>query len=209
MKSLPNYLQSQRKRFSLSQEEVGFLLGIASVKFEFGSDKLAGPAFAAAFGKEFAESFAGYVVAGNFSTNLGDFVRHNPQILNTILNFRETQAGIRLRREILSHLAVSSGGEVAASVNAGLASVLPIRVIEDARTNFARLSVADASARYPALWHDANYGDIALALWKKKALAEFEETRKKLGLSSSGQCPCGSGEKIKFCCGHSGHSLTQ
>jgi len=28
MKSLPNYLQSQRKRHSLSQEEVGFLLGI-------------------------------------------------------------------------------------------------------------------------------------------------------------------------------------
>jgi transcriptional regulator with XRE-family HTH domain len=28
MKSLPNYLQSQRKYLSLSQEEVGFLLGI-------------------------------------------------------------------------------------------------------------------------------------------------------------------------------------
>jgi len=28
MKSLRNYLQSQRKRLSLSQEEVGFLLGI-------------------------------------------------------------------------------------------------------------------------------------------------------------------------------------
>ena len=27
MKSLPNYLQSQRKRLSLSQEEVGFLVG--------------------------------------------------------------------------------------------------------------------------------------------------------------------------------------
>ena len=27
MKSLPNYLQSQRKRLSFSQEEVGFLLG--------------------------------------------------------------------------------------------------------------------------------------------------------------------------------------
>ena len=31
MKSLPNYLQSQRKRFSLSQEEVGFLLGIGGM----------------------------------------------------------------------------------------------------------------------------------------------------------------------------------
>lgn len=28
MKSLPNYLQSQRKRLALSQEEVGFLLGL-------------------------------------------------------------------------------------------------------------------------------------------------------------------------------------
>jgi transcriptional regulator with XRE-family HTH domain len=31
MKSLPNYLQSQRKRLSLSQEEVGFLLGISGM----------------------------------------------------------------------------------------------------------------------------------------------------------------------------------
>ena len=31
MKPLPNYLQTQRKRFSLSQEEVGFLLGIAGM----------------------------------------------------------------------------------------------------------------------------------------------------------------------------------
>jgi transcriptional regulator with XRE-family HTH domain len=31
MKSLPNYLQSQRKRHSLSQEEVGFLLGITGM----------------------------------------------------------------------------------------------------------------------------------------------------------------------------------
>jgi len=31
MKSLPNYLQTQRKRLSLSQEEVGFLLGIAGL----------------------------------------------------------------------------------------------------------------------------------------------------------------------------------
>jgi len=28
MKSLPNYLQAQRKRLTLSQEEVGFLLGL-------------------------------------------------------------------------------------------------------------------------------------------------------------------------------------
>jgi len=31
MKSLPNYLQTQRKRLSLSQEEVGFLLGLAGL----------------------------------------------------------------------------------------------------------------------------------------------------------------------------------
>ena len=31
MKSLPNYLQSERKRLALSQEEVGFLLGIGGM----------------------------------------------------------------------------------------------------------------------------------------------------------------------------------
>ncbi len=31
MKSLPNYLQSQRKRLALSQEEVAFLLGMVGM----------------------------------------------------------------------------------------------------------------------------------------------------------------------------------
>lgn len=141
------------------------------------------------------------MLAGNFSTDLGIFVQQNPKILFSILRFRESPQGIDLRKEIFAHLAVSSGSDVAASINAGLSSVLPLKVIQDARDNFARLSVANQPRCCPAIWHDAAYGSRALGLWKKRSLEEFQETCKKLQLNAYDFCPCGSGEKIKFCCG--------
>ncbi len=178
-------------------------LHIASVKFEFGNDKLAGPVFATATGNEFASNLASYVLAGNFSTDLGTFIQQNPTTLLTILKFRESAQGIELRKEILSHLAVSAGGEIAASVNAGLSSVIPIKILEQARHNFAQLSVTNRPLNYPAVWNDANYGNKALGLWKKRSLEEFQAICSKFHLSSYDLCPCGSGEKVKFCCGAS------
>jgi hypothetical protein len=139
-------------------------------------------------------------LAGNFSTDLGAFIQQNPQVLFSILKFRESSHGISLRKEILAHLAVSSGNEVASSINAGLSNILPTKVLQDARDNFAKLSVANQPG-CPAIWHDATYGNKALGLWKKKSLEEFQETCNKLHLTPYDFCPCGSGEKVKFCCG--------
>ena len=201
--NIPHWTRFQVLRLA-KVVRIGFAcqnLGIASIKFEIGNEQLAGPAFAAAFGKEFAETLASYVLAGNFSTNLGAFVQKNPQTIYSILKFRDSPQGISLRKDIFGHLALSNGGEVAASINAGLSSVLPFRVIQEARDNFAKLSVASHPGDYPAVWNDANFGNKALELWKKRSLSEFQAACNKLRLSPYDLCPCGSGEKVKFCCG--------
>src|SRR5664279_1600729 len=69
MKSLPNYLQTQRKRLALSQEEVGFLLGIAGMNkgnkvcrdenFARAPSLQAALAYEAIYGRPVRELFAG------------------------------------------------------------------------------------------------------------------------------------------------------
>ena len=69
MKPLPNYLQSQRKRLALSQEEVAFLLGIAGMNkgekvsrdenFARAPSLLDALAYEAIYGQPVRELFAG------------------------------------------------------------------------------------------------------------------------------------------------------
>lgn len=176
-------------------------LQLASIKFDFGNDKLAGPAFSGAFGEESAERLASYIVAGNFGTDLGAYINQHPEIIHAILRFRDTAEGQRLRAAVLESLAVSQGGEVSASINAGLKRIVPLKILEDARTNFARLCLASENQNLPAVWHDADYGDKALKLWKQRSASEFESICREQKCSPYAPCPCGSGEKMKFCCG--------
>jgi hypothetical protein len=175
-------------------------LGIASVKFEFGNNKLAEPAFAAASGQEMADALASYIIAGDFSTDLGAFVQKNPSLFWALLKFRETTAGMQLRGEILQKLSVSGGGDVAASINAGLHQLIPSKVMEDARRNLARFYVPEQSFITTSIWQDAEYGEKALTLWKQRSRGQLEDICKRLNLSAYDFCPCGSGDKLKFCC---------
>ena len=183
-------------------------LSVDSIKFEFGNDRLAGAAFSTSFGNEFASTLASYVVAGSFSTDLGAFIHTNPEVIDAILRFRDTSAGQRLRSEISDCLAKNAGAEVVSSINAGLRHVVPLSILESARTKFARLSISQIPSDYPAVWFDVETGTTALRLWRQKSANDFNKlcTDKKLGIYD--QCPCGSGEKNRFCCGEiASHNL--
>jgi hypothetical protein len=175
-------------------------LGIDSIKFEFGNDRLAGAAFSSSFGDESAASLASYVVTGSFSTDLGGYINENPKTIDTILKFRGSRPGHALRTEIRDSLATAGGAEVVASINGGLRSVIPLSVLEAARTNFAQLAIVREEAKYPAIWYDAEYGAKALTLWRKRAAEELALICSKAGIGTYDQCPCGSGEKLRFCC---------
>ena len=105
MKSLPNYLQSQRKHLSLSQEEVGFLLGIGGMNKgekvcrdeNFVREPSLQDAFAyeAIYGRPVRELFAG----------LYQQAKQEVATRAKILNFRKARKPNPQKAQALIHLA--------------------------------------------------------------------------------------------------------
>jgi hypothetical protein len=177
---------------------------LPAVKFGFGSEILIGAAFAVSAARDWADSVSSYVVAGQFDTNLGAYVESNPSVLTAILNFRDTHAGITLRREILDELSTNAGSEFVASVNAGLRALVPTTVMETARTQLSQLLFRKdrESMVVPAVWTNVRNSDSIARLWRAKSRGELEKHCKLIGLGPYDLCPCGSGAKLRFCCAH-------
>jgi hypothetical protein len=181
------------------------LLGLASTKLEFGAANLAGPAFAAASSKEFADSMAGYVLTGRFDTEVGTWAIEDPSMVRMVMRFRDTQAGIALRREILQEISVNAGGDVVASVNGGLRSVIPLSVLQNARDQLSGLLLQHTPRLgvIPTLWNNVSNDERALSLWRRRSAEELRALCEKNRITKYDLCPCESGEKFRFCCGES------
>ena len=105
MKSLPNYLQTQRKRLSLSQEEVGFLLGLAGMNkgnkvcrdenFAREPSLQDALAYEAIYGQPVRELFAG----------LYQQAQQNVAARAKILNFRKARKPDVRKQQAIIHLA--------------------------------------------------------------------------------------------------------
>lgn len=180
------------------------ILGIGSAKLDFGTAKLAGPAFSALTGVEsWSHDAANYVLCGRFDADIGSHAMQEPTVLRAVLAFRYTQEGSELRKEIFQRLQLSEGGEAAIAINGGLQRAIPTHILQKAHDQFVRF-FASPSAREqikPIIWNDARYSDEkALSLWRKRSYAEFTEICSRLGIGRYDRCPCGSGEKLKFCC---------
>lgn len=178
------------------------LLGLASAKLDFGSDGLSGPAFATSFGQEWSDSVASYILCGSFSEDLSRLAESDPGFIKAVLQFRNTAAGSHLRKEMMEQIAVSAGAEVHSSVNAGLRQLLPSRVLDQARSQFVNLYVSPTNLLQPktVLWNDIRSADQALRLWRERSLRELTAICHEADISQYDPCPCGSGERLKFCC---------
>lgn len=179
------------------------ILRIGSAKLDFGMSKLAGPAFASASGSEWTDDTASYVVCGRFAAELGQLVIQDPSILDAVLAFRDTQHGDSLRHEVLSRLAASEGAEVNVAVNSALRSAIPVAALQAARDQFVSLLVARAGSGSPppAIWNDKRYAEDATVRWREVSRKILYDDCRRAGIGPYDQCPCRSGEKLKFCCG--------
>ncbi len=177
-------------------------LGIASVKLEFGMDGLVGPAFALSSGVEVADNVTSYVLSGQYNTNIAKYVRDNPSVLKTILVFRDSMAGSALRKEIIHQLSCGYGNDFVAAVNASLKAALPSAALQSARDEFTGLLLAKkpGTGMTPAVWNYQNYANIALSLWRKRSQHEFNAYCLQNNIGPYDLCPCGSGDKVRFCC---------
>lgn len=177
-------------------------LSIPATKIGFGSEILVGAAFAVSAARDWADTVSSYVLTGRFNTDLGQYVEANPGILQTILDFRDTQAGVNLRKEILAELAVNSGADFVASVNAGLKKLMPTSVLDAAHDELSGLLFKQnpESVVVPAVWTNTKNSDAIAKRWRKRCRKELEDYCHKWGFSDGSSCPCGSGEKLRLCC---------
>jgi hypothetical protein len=178
------------------------VLRISSAKLDFGTATLAGPSFAAATGLDWADDTAGYVLSGQFAADLGAVALQDPSLLDLILGFRETSAGEELRREISARLSASEGAEVNVAINSGLRSAVPSAALQKARDAFVNLLTPQQvlAKPPPAIWNDRRCANDALVFWRKRSLQILRQYCGQISIGDYDPCPCGSGEKLKFCC---------
>jgi len=175
---------------------------IPATKIGFGSEVLVGAAFAAAAARDWTDSVSSYVLTSRFNTDLGAYVRSDLSFFTTLLKFRETQAGIELRREVLEELAMNAGSEFVASVNAGLKHLVPSQVMENARDQLSGLLMRShaESPVVPAVWTNIRNSDLIARKWRARSKRELDDYCRLRGIRAGSLCPCGSGDKLRFCC---------
>ena len=173
-----------------------------ATRMVLGSEKLASVAFSASSGTEWVDAAASYALTGRFNSDLGALIEQQRELLGGVLHFRESSAGNAFRREVAERLATNEGGQVAAAVNAGLREALPSSVLQQAHDELSGLFMTrPTGARLsPAVWGDLRNGEGRIAGWRHRSRILLEEFCKTNRLKTYDGCPCGSGEKIKFCC---------
>ena len=177
-------------------------IAASATRLVLGSERLASVAFSASAGTEWADDAASYALTGRFNSDLGALIERQPDLLGGILGFRESSGGKSFRREVAERLAMNEGGQVIAAVNAGLREALPTSVLQMARDQLSGLFLPrEAGPRLrPAVWGDLRNAEDRVARWRKRSRMLMDGLCTDNRLNPYDICPCGSGEKIKFCC---------
>jgi hypothetical protein len=175
---------------------------IPATKIAFGGEVLASAAFSQVAARDWADNVTSYIVSGTFNTDLGDFAASAPSFFQSILKFRDTQAGVDLRRELLGELASDKGGEFVAAVNAGLRRLVSTCVLEAARSRLSTLLVRQYGdeALTPAVWTNTRNLESITQAWRARSRQELKKHCLKLNVRGKDLCPCGSGETLRLCC---------
>jgi hypothetical protein len=175
---------------------------LAATKIGFGSEVVVGAAFAVSAARDWADSVSSYVLTGRFNSDLEGYVGATPSVWPTILEFRDTQAGTDLRREVLQEVATNAGSEFVASVNAGLRRIVPTHVMDNARDQLTDLLFRNTSEStvVPAVWTNVRNSDAIARLWRARSKRELDAHCRKFGIGPKNLCPCGSGEKLRDWC---------
>jgi hypothetical protein len=176
-------------------------LGIQAAKIPFGGPRLASAAFGVQPAAESANQCASYVLSGTFNADLGAALTSQPGILRDILRFRETAEGEAFRREVHDQLQTDKANEFSASINAGLAKNIPIRVLQEARDKLSSLVTENIKiSPVPAVWTNTFQSDNSTRLWRLRSRAMLLDLAKKRGIGKDDPCICGSGDNLRLCC---------
>ncbi|MBZ5540999.1 MAG: SIR2 family protein [Acidobacteriia bacterium] len=173
---------------------------LAAANIWFGGEIIVGATFGLAATRDWAHEAASYVMTSQADIDLGATM--DVTVLRTILKFRNTSEGVALRQEVLEQLKVNAGSEFISSVNAALKRNIPFTSLDKPRRVFAALLAAESSVPRltRAISHNQFYSDAAISFWRKRSLQELNAVCEARKIGPYDPCPCGSGEKLKFCC---------
>ena len=172
-------------------------LGASAAKMPFGSDALADVTYGTSISKFSASHYASYVIAGQFNANLGELVLKNMNLLSNVLKFRDSHVGTLFREEILELLHSDGGSEFVASVNGRLREAVSPAILDQVRQSFVDARFAPGCV--PVLSHATRDND-PFKLWRKRSLGMLKAICDTRLISPYDLCPCGSGDKLRFCC---------
>lgn len=174
---------------------------IRAAKVSFGGIQLTSAAFGVQTTEISAEHLASYVAAGVFNADLGALVLQNPLILKQVLGFRSSTAAKQFRTEIRQALAMNDGYQFSASVNAGLARVIPIAILQQARDKLLTLMTENRRvAAVPAVWGNLLSSDLVTKRWRERSAKMLVDLCQGRGISKDDPCICGSEERLRLCC---------
>ena len=174
---------------------------IQSTKLPFGGNHLTSAAFGVQAADLHADQLASYVSAGSFNSDLGVLLLRDMSILRAILRFRNSPEGDSFRREIGHVLAVESGREFNASVNAGLKRTIPLDILQRAHDQVLRLMTESAEVTpVPAVWSDSRRSDTSTRYWRSRSRKMLLEMCAARGIGKNDPCICGSGDILRLCC---------
>jgi len=176
-------------------------LDLASMKLMPGCVPVAATAFSAIAGGALSHEVVSFVLSGEVGV-IPENILNAPAHWISILRFRDTQEGVGLRAEIRKLLQANDGAEIAATLEASLRATLPIGVLSSARSKMSALLQESnsnvSSAR--AIWAEDFHLLDGPTIWRQRSRNRFEQYLRDAGIGPYDLCPCGSFEKVKFCC---------
>lgn len=173
-------------------------IGAAACKVVLGGEQLIGNVFPITSSTEQADNMASYAIAGEYNANLENIIS-DISMLRNILRFRDTEAGIQFRKEIKQQLNEGEGREFTSALNAGLKQHISSSVLQMARNKFREVLLSKNQS-LPSVFSNPSYGDDYIKLWKIRSKKELDGYCKTKNIGQYDNCPCGSSEKLKFCC---------
>jgi len=178
------------------------MLGLSSMKLMTGASQVAQVAFSAVAGGVMAQEVAAYTLTGQFGVIPEGALGGDPQVWNSILAFRDSNEGTNLRSCVLKYLEANQGAEIVASVDASLRQALPYRLIDAARQRMSALLLARPGGLgvTPGIWSDASRLWNGPSAWRSRSQILLDSYLREHRLGPYELCPCGSCEKVRFCC---------
>ena len=200
-KTIPNWLMFpvQRLSYLILDSLICKEIGASSYKSSLGGIELLSATFGIFSSEKYIDDMARYTISGNYESNLDLIATNDPEILNSIIKFRDTQSGIDFRKEIKDNLDSNDSNEFISSINGAMKQHISTSALQKASNKFREI-LSSEKTTLPTILSSSEVGDNCVNLWKKRGKKMLEGICNSKGIEPYDKCPCGSGEKLKFCC---------